>query len=229
MPFVFKNFSEIDADYLASDLHMHSTWTDGEGSVEAIVEQAKSKGLKRVAITDHIRKTSTYFSEYYTQIRNLSNKFNFEILVGFEAKVDNFNGDIDVSEENLAKADISICSVHRFPIGRKLIAAKEFAAETSQIIELELSIAAIKKGGFNIMGHPGGMSLKSHGIFKPEYFEEIIIACKENNIAFDFNSSYHIDQKETLIALFKKHDPKISIGSDAHKLKDIGSGSNLLI
>jgi putative hydrolase len=225
----FKKYSEIDEDYLKCDFHMHSTWTDGEAGIQEIIEKAKSVGLNKIAITDHIRNGSTYFDNYYSEIKELSIKNDFQVLAGFEAKVNNFSGEIDVSSDNLKKADISICSVHRFPIGRKLIAATEFSSEISQRIELELSLAAIKKGGFNVLGHPGGMSIKAHGDFKNEYFEEIVSACASNLIAFDFNGTYHAKHVNCLIDLFKKYNPLISIGSDAHILENIGIGTKLFL
>ena len=226
--FEFKNYSQINSDYLLSDMHMHSTWTDGMGSIEENIIQAKSIGIKRIAATDHIRSSSTYFKDYSIEINELRNKHSFEIYIGFEAKVNDFEGNIDVSPNDLAQSEISICSVHRFPIGRKLIAASDFNIQTAQEIELELSIAAITKGGFTVMGHPGGMSIRAHKTFNINYFEEIIIACKKHNIAFDFNSSYHQDFKQDLIKLFIKHDPLISIGSDAHRPEFIGQASQKL-
>lgn len=224
----FKNFSQIDADYVLSDMHMHSTWTDGMGTIEENIIKAKSIGIKRIAATDHIRASSTYFKEYAVEIIRLRDKHLFEVYIGFEAKVNDFEGNIDVSESDLKQSEISICSVHRFPIGRKLIPASAFNVQTAQEIELELSIAAINKGGFTVMGHPGGMSIRAHKTFKVDYFEEIILACKKNNIAFDFNSSYHQDCKQDLLELFKKHDPLISIGSDAHRPEFIGQATQKL-
>ena len=149
------------------------------------------------------------------------------MYAGFEAKIENFKGKIDVSEDVMRKSDLSIASVHRFPIGKKLIAARHFPQDLSEDIELELSIAAIKRGGFSILGHPGGMSIRAYGKFKKEYFEEIISELCKTNIAFDFNYAYHKYLVEDLIPIFKKYDPFISIGSDAHKLLDIGNGKKL--
>jgi putative hydrolase len=225
---VFKNYSKIGPDYILSDFHMHSTWTDGMGTIEQNILKAKELGLKQIAATDHIRRDSTYFKEYHQEITQLREKLQFSIFIGFEAKVNDFLGSLDVSEENLRMSEISICSVHRFPIGRKLIPAKAFNAENAQEIELEFSIAAINRGGFSVMGHPGGMSIRAHNQFKKEYFEEIIVACKKNEIAFDFNASYHQDVKNDLIDLFEKHDPLISIGSDAHRPEFIGNATKTL-
>lgn len=225
---LYKKYLDILYNDTLVDMHMHSTWTDGEGTIEQNIIKAKEIGLHTIAATDHIRADSTYFDDYFDEIKILSDKYQFNIKVGFEAKVNNFNGDIDVSDNNLKKADISICSVHRFPIGRKLIPAKAFTSSVSQEIELELSIAALTKGGFNTLGHPGGMSLRNHGEFKLEYFEEIITTCCKTGIAFDFNASYHQSVKNDLKILFEKYNPYVSIGSDAHRVEFIGNATKTL-
>ena len=207
---------------------MHSTWTDGVGSIEENILAARKKGLNQIAATDHIRHTSTYFEGYSEEIRALRERLDFPVYIGFEAKVNDFQGTIDVSDADLQRSELSICSVHRYPIGKKLIPAKAFSSQVSQEIELELTIAALSRGGFSVMGHPGGMSLRTHNEFNMEYFEEIIDACQKNGIAFDFNSSYHQDVKQDLVELFKKYDPLISIGSDAHHPDLIGNASKSL-
>ena len=119
-------------------------------------------------------------------------------------------------------------SVHRFPIGRKLIPAKAFSSSVAQEIELELAMCAIQKGGFNVLGHPGGMSIRAHNEFKAEYYEELISACSKTNIAFDYNASYHQEVKHILKPLFEKYNPFISIGSDAHRVEFIGKATTTL-
>jgi putative hydrolase len=225
---IFKRYTDFLYEDTLCDMHMHSIWTDGEGTIEENIMRAKELGLKRIAATDHIRADSIYFDDYYKEIHTLKDKHQFEIYVGFEAKVNNFEGDIDVSQQNLKKADLSICSVHRFPIGRKLIPAKAFSSSVAQEIELELAMAAVKKGGFSVLGHPGGMSIRAHNEFKAEYFEEIIAACAKTSIAFDFNASYHQDVKDVLKPLFEKYNPYVSIGSDAHRVAFIGTATTTL-
>lgn len=225
---IFKRYHEIDQKYILSDFHMHSTWTDGVGSIEENILAAKKNGLNQIAATDHIRHTSTYFEGYCEEIQALRERFDFPVFIGFEAKVDDFQGTLDVSDSDLQRSELSICSVHRYPIGRKLIPAKAFSSQVSQEIELELTLAALNRGGFSVMGHPGGMSLRTHNEFHKDYFEEIIVACQKNGIAFDFNSSYHQDVKLDLVELFTKYNPLISIGSDAHHPDLIGNASKTL-
>ncbi len=214
----FPKYNNLKNEDLKVDFHLHSTWTDGKNSVPEIIEHAKSNGLNSLAITDHIRKTSTYFDEYKKEIDFLNNNSDINIYKGFEAKVNDFEGNIDVKNKVVEEADIAIVSVHRFPIGRKLYNASEFKSSVAQEIELELSIAALNKRGFNVLGHPGGMSLAFFNEFSADFFEEIIMACAKNEIAFDLNGRYHSNQIDILHPLLKKYNPHVSIGTDAHNI-----------
>jgi len=224
----FKRFNALDRKYLYTDKHIHSTWTDGEGSILQISQRAQEIGLKTIAITDHIRETSTYFSQYEKEIKKNRKQMSLEILAGFEAKVKNFDGEIDAPKDVLKKAEIKIASVHRFPLGRKLYSPKEFDKKICQEIELELSIAAIKKGQANVLGHPGGMSIRRYNEFSLEFFEEIISECKKQDMAFDLDCSYHAVIYPDLKPILQKYNPLISLGSDAHKLSELGGWIEIL-
>jgi histidinol phosphatase-like PHP family hydrolase len=224
----FKKFNSVDREYINTDKHIHSVWTDGCDTIAKIAKKAKDLGLRHIAIVDHIRKNSVYFTDYCNEIAKVAKKFTIDILTGFEAKVEDFLGNIDVSEEVVKKAQIRVASVHRFPIGRKLYLPKEFKKRICQEIELELIIAAIKSQRFNVIGHPGGMSLQIYHDFPMDFFDEIIIECKKNNVAFEINGKYHLAILKDLKRLLRKHNPFVSLGSDAHSVDDLGKYSGIL-
>lgn len=49
---IIKNLTKEDYEQIAN-LHIHSCFSDGKNSPEELVEQAKSKGLKHISISDH--------------------------------------------------------------------------------------------------------------------------------------------------------------------------------
>lgn len=62
------------------DLHIHSAYSDGERSVENLLEYAAKKNLYKLSITDHDC-VDAYFE---IQDKNLSKKHSMQILVGCE-------------------------------------------------------------------------------------------------------------------------------------------------
>jgi len=218
----FTKFNDLSNQSLSTDFHLHSTWTDGKNTVQEIVNTASKKGIKSIAITDHIRKKSTYFKDYEKEIKSLNEINDINIYTGFEAKISDFSGNIDVSDKVVKSVDVAIASVHRFPLGNNLYKASEFKKEIAQEIELELSLAALNNGGFNVLGHAGGMSEVQFREFPVEFYEEIILQCFKNKIAFDLSARYHIRQLNVLYPLLRKYNPFVSIGSDAHSIRSIG-------
>ena len=219
----FLRYNDINLDYIYTDKHMHTNWTDGKDSVMQVINRAYAVGLKEIAITEHCRRSSTYYPEFYIEADNYrKKKTNLNVLIGYEAKIYNFNGQIDVSDSINKRSEISIASVHSFPIGGKFYNPKFFEKKLCQEIELRLSLAGIENSNFDILGHPGAQSLKYYGDFPVDYFEEIIKCCNSNDVAFDFNYQYHNRYFDVIEPLLIKHNPYVSLGSDAHKLSNIG-------
>ena len=48
----------IELDDMLGDLHMHSTWTDGQATIEEMAQAAKARGLKYIAMTDHSKRVT---------------------------------------------------------------------------------------------------------------------------------------------------------------------------
>lgn len=70
-----------------ADLHTHSYYSDGVDSLESIMEKAKQRDLKAIAITDH--DVFCQIDQYPT----LSQKYQIEIIPGLEVSCqDAFNG-----------------------------------------------------------------------------------------------------------------------------------------
>src|SRR5262249_40637937 len=43
----------VEVQDIQGDLHMHTTWSDGKYSIDEMVEAARQRGYRYVAITDH--------------------------------------------------------------------------------------------------------------------------------------------------------------------------------
>lgn len=225
---LFNKFSDIDEKYILTDKHVHTSLTDGEGTIAEITRIAESVGLRQIAFTEHIRKESEYFFDYLKEIGEVRKGSSLEILEGIEAKINSFEGELDASDEMLKRAKIRIGSVHRFPIGTELHWPEYFDRGKCQQIELDFSLAAIKRKECNVIGHPGGMSLRAYSEFPVEFFEKIAIACAEQDVAFEINVGYHREVFKDIKTVLEKHNPYVSIGSNIHRLCDIGRSIDIM-
>lgn len=223
-----KRFNDIVPGNFKSDWHMHSNFTDGRSSIEAMAEKAESIGLEQIIITEHIRKNSKYFRKFFTRIQKVKEKYSLKIIPGFEAKINNFSGELDMPRDLFKRKPVIVASVHSFPLENKYYSPRKFPKKICQEIELELSLAAIRRKKFDILGHAGGMSFLYYNEFPLDFFREIIVCCKRNGIIFEINTKYHIKILSKLKVILKKYNPFVSIGSDAHSAAEVGNCVNVI-
>jgi len=88
--------NELDLNNLPRiDSHLHTSWTDGESTVEEVYRTAIECSLETVLYSEHSRKTSTdWFPSFATEVRALPSS-PCKAYVGTEVKVESFAGDID--------------------------------------------------------------------------------------------------------------------------------------
>ena len=59
----------VELGDIRGDLHMHSTWTDGQATIEEMALAAKARGLKYIAMTDHSKRVTMVNGLDETRIR----------------------------------------------------------------------------------------------------------------------------------------------------------------
>lgn len=61
-----------------ADLHMHTSYSDGDYDIEEVIKMMAEAGLKKIAITDHDR------CDHYDKIKVLSKAYDLETIKGIE-------------------------------------------------------------------------------------------------------------------------------------------------
>lgn len=111
-----KNWQKY-ADLLPyGDWHMHTTYTDGRDTVDAMCVQAVRNGLRLLVFTEHVRRQLDYdYDHLLEDIERARRKYPLTLLAGCEAKILDRDGTLDVSEDVLARCEIVLAVVHSFP------------------------------------------------------------------------------------------------------------------
>jgi DNA polymerase (family 10) len=95
------------------DLHTHTTWSDGKGSLEEMVATARQRGYEYYAICDHAQRLRGDLlerqAEAIDELRETAAPMR--ILKGIEVNV-RADGTLDVSDDDLATRDWVVASVH---------------------------------------------------------------------------------------------------------------------
>lgn len=224
----FVRYSEINPWWVNREMHLHTNYTDGASDVLQVIQQAEKIGLAEIAFTEHVRADSEWFPRFAEEIRHHAKESSVSVLVGAEARIKDFSGSLDISPSIRKLCDIVIGSVHRFPdtdgarIEFKDIPRKEFVK-----IEYELALGFIRRGEGDVLGHPGGMSMRHVEEFPDELYLSLMQEASATGVAVEINSSY-LKNLQGYLALLERTDPLISLGSDAHKLSQLGECRNKL-
>src|SRR5262249_26597558 len=97
---------------LRGDLHTHTTWSDGKDSLEAMVVRAMERGDEYYAICDHSQRLRDgRLEQQAAEIDALAARVPIRLLKGIEVNIRS-NGELDVSDEDLAGRDWVVASVH---------------------------------------------------------------------------------------------------------------------
>ncbi len=196
-------------------IHCHSTWSDGNNSIEEMARACMEKGLEYMAMSDH-SKTAFYaqglneeqIKLQHVEIDQLNKKLApFKIFKSIESDILN-DGSLDYSNNILSTFDLVIASVHS-----NLKMTEEKA--------MHRLITAIENPYTTILGHLTGRLLLSRPSY-PLNFKTIIDACAANNVVIELNANPNrldIDWREIKYALDK--NVLISVNPDAHSLKGI--------
>ena len=203
---------------LKQDFHVHSNYNDHSSldlTIPAIIQQAKILKLEALAITEHVRRSSSWIPKYLKEIslyssslRSKDNGKEFpEIITGFEAKILP-DGSIDCPDE-YARDFFIIASFHTI-YGDKSI-------------WLNALKTAIRNPDVTVLGH-----LAPEPTFKLERgeLEEIAYQIATNDKIVELNAKYHRPPVEW-ISSFKRKGVKFHLASDAHSLGEIGQFSNI--
>lgn len=216
-------FRDLTPERLNVELQVHTTWTDGHAAVGELLARASERGLSSIALTEHVRRETDWFPGFAAEVRAAGAAYpDMEVLVGCEAKALDPHGGLDAAAPVIAESDLVLGSVHRFPDGAGGFVdfADLTAAELAER-ECEMAVGLLTSAPIDVLAHPGGMYQRRHGRYPDELFVRMMEASLIRGVAVEINSSYLVDLPRFL-ELCDAVNPYVSVGSDAHRLDEVG-------
>ena len=203
-------------DDLKGILHNHSTYSDGQNTLEQMALFCQELGFEYLGIADHSQ-TATYAQglkveeviKQHEEIAKLNARFAaqnpekpFKILKGIESDILG-DGSLDYPAEILASFDYIVASVHS-----NLTMSLEKA--TTRLLK------AIENPYTTILGHPTGRLLLSREGYPIDH-KAIIDACAEHQVVVEINASpWRLDLDWRWISYCIEKGVLLSINPDAH-------------
>ena len=212
-----ETFDLIDESDVLGDLHMHTTDSDGKGSIEQMAEAARNAQLDYIAITDHSRRVSmangldaTRLREQWATIDRLNDRLggNPLLLKGIECDILE-SGEMDLADDVLAEADWVLASIH---YGQK--------QPRAQITER--LVGALANRYVSALAHPSGRLLERRDPYDFD-FEEVLAAAVKYGKCLELNANpRRLDLHDVHCAAARHAGVPIVINSDAHRTADVG-------
>lgn len=204
----------VKRDDIKGDLHAHTTATDGHHSLAQMAQAAKDLGLEYLAITEHSKRLTLVhgldenrLAEQIEEIDKLNAQLKgFKLLKGIEVDILN-NGELDLSDNILAKLDLVIGAVHsNFHLSRD--------QQTERILR------AMDRPYFTMLAHPTGRLLGTREAYDVD-MSRIIQHAKQRGCYLELNAQpMRLDLTALHCKMAKAEGVLVSINSDAHRITD---------
>ncbi|MBA3013762.1 MAG: PHP domain-containing protein [Proteobacteria bacterium] len=211
----------------AWECHVHTLFTDGEASVLDCVERALDQGLSRIIFTEHTEpwkaKRKGWFTQYADEVRMAAQRYigEIEVILGVEAPANDFVGGLEFTTEMLDTCDFILGTAHRYPglDGRRV---RDLSAKECIELEYATLLALSNNEIIDAIAHIGGTCGLYCIDFPEELAVDVIRAAALNGVAIELNSRYH-SSLDRLIRICVQENARVTIGSDAHSLGEIGT------
>lgn len=197
------------------DFQMHTKWSDGGDTVEAMAKACRYLGYKYIAITDHSKYSriangmdEKRLQRYIKEVKAVDQKLRgIKVFAGAEVDILS-DGSLDYADKELKKLDIVLASIHS--------GFKQSRAAVMKKIEKGLNNKHVK-----IFAHPTGRRIGSR---KP-YDVDIELLCqiaKDTKTALEVNGSiYRLDLKGEHVRKALEGGLKLTLGTDAHTIEQL--------
>jgi len=206
----------ITEEQLKGDLHTHTVYSDGASTVVEMAVAAKARGYEYVVITDHSQGLGVAgglnaegFARQRDEIASINERLApFKILSGVELEIKT-NGDLDLPDDELARFDVVVASVH---LGLR----QEREKMTERIV------AAMRNPHVDIIAHPTGRLLGQRDSVDLD-FEAILETAASTGTMLEVNAQPNrLDLDGELARKAIARGILLALGSDAHHDQGLG-------
>lgn len=207
-----KNASYITQNDIKSDLHMHTTWSDGAHSISEMAEACRKKGYQYMVITDHSQflkvadgLTEEEVRQQQKEIEEINAQMDdFHIFTGIEMDILP-DGSLDYSDETLAQLDFVIASIH------------SSFNQTKEQIKKRLE-RALYNPYVSMIAHPTGRLLGRREGYQVDV-DWLINVAKETNTILECNANPHrLDLSSEWLQKAKQQGVSVALNTDSHHI-----------
>lgn len=206
----------VTLEDIRGDLQMHTTASDGEGSLAEMADGCRARGYAYCAITDHSKRVSMALGLDAKRLRaqwkaidgwNATAR-DFTILKSVELDILE-SGKLDLPDDVLAEADYVVASIH---YGMN----QDKQALTRRVI------GAIRHPHVDAIGHPTGRLVGKRESY-PLDFDAVAQAAADHGCLLELNGHpERMDLPDTLAAAARSRGVRFVLSTDSHHPTNLG-------
>lgn len=205
----------VTLDDIVSDLHMHTTWSDGAHSIQEMGEALIARGYTHGVITDHsqyLKVANGLTPERLLRQRQEIYVFNdehpeFRLYAGTEMDILP-NGSLDFDDDVLKSLDFVIASIH-----------SSFSQSQDKI--MERLYTAVQHPYVHMIAHPTGRIIGEREGYNPDIPQLIKWAAEYGKILELNASPYRLDLCVEHLMMAMEYNVPIAINTDAHSIDQL--------
>ena len=205
----------VTLEEIRGDLQMHTTASDGEGSLGEMADGCRARGYAYCAITDHSKRVSMAMGLDAKRLRTQWKAIDawnaaagdFTILKSVELDILE-NGKLDLPDDVLRDADYVVASIH-YGMNQK---EKELTRRV---------IGAIRHPHVDAIGHPTGRRVGKRESF-PLDFDTVAQAAADHGCLLELNGHpERMDLPDTLAAAARTRGVRFVLSTDSHHVNNL--------
>ena len=201
----------VELEDVKGDLHSHTDWSDGRGTLVEMIASAKALGRRYLAICDHARRLrdGRLEAQHHEIAAVAAETKGIEILRGIEVDIRR-DGTLDMDDETLAGLDWVMASIHSgFDRPRD---------ELTRRIQ-----AAMENPHVDCIGHPTGRKINRRDPYEVD-FEALLETAVETGTFLEINSQPdRIDLDDNHARAAAEAGVPIVISTDAHRTHELAN------
>lgn len=194
---------------------MHSTWSDGQNTIEEMLEACAERGYEYFALTDHSKALAMTggldadkLRLQWEEIERIATRHpEIRLLRSMEVDVLQ-DGSLDLEDELLEALDVVVVSVH-----------SHFRLPAEQ--QTERILAAIRHPEVNILAHPTGRLINRRQPMAYD-LDAVLRVAAECGVAVELNAQpTRLDLRDTQLMRARELGVKVVISTDAHRAREL--------
>jgi DNA polymerase (family 10) len=206
----------VELTDVRGDFHMHTAWSDGDDSLDAMIAAAAARGYEYHAISDHAQGRLRRFGvdaekllEQRTLAHELGDRHGIRTLCASEVDVLP-DGSLDLPDDVLARLDVVIASVH--------------TATHQSRDEMTARLLRVCENPYvTIVGHPTGRRFDTSPGYEFDY-DAVFAAAARTGTALEIDGqAARLDLPSPLARKARTFGVTFALDSDAHRTRDLAA------